>query len=100
MLENHVSDKKSLFPTGAHTELREQKSRSRRVSLVQGNLTGNERAESCGISARVYQNGVYGFSSMAECSGSAAETVLRAAAENALFMDRHVGRGKGPLPVA
>lgn len=98
MLENHVSDKKSLFPTGAHTELREQKSRRRRVSLVQGNLTGNERAESCGISARVYQNGVYGFSSMAECSGSAAETVLRAAAENALFMDRHVGRGKGPLP--
>lgn len=98
MLENHVSDKKSLFPDGAHTELREQMSRRRRVSLVQGNLTGNERSESRGVSARVYRNGVYGFSSMAECSGTAAETVLRAAAENALFMDRHVGRGKGPLP--
>ena len=99
MLEDHVSNKKALFPNGVHTELREQKSRNRRVSLVQGNLTGNARMESSGTSARVYQNGVYGFSSMAECSGEAAETVLKAAAENALFMDRHVGRGKEPLPI-
>lgn len=99
MLEDHVSSKKSLFSTGVHTELREQKSRSRQVSLVQGNLTGNARMESSGTSARVYQNGVYGFSSMAECSGDAAETVLKAATENALFMDRHAGKGKPPLPV-
>ena len=99
MLEDHVSNKKALFPNGVHTELREQKSRNRRVSLVQGNLTGNARMENSGTSARVYQNGVYGFSSMAECSGEAAETVLKAAAENALFMDRHVGRGKEPLPI-
>lgn len=99
MLEDHVSNKKSLFSTGVHTELREQKSRSISVSLVQGNLTGNARMESSGTSARVYQNGVYGFSSIAECSEEASETVLRAATENALFMDRHVGKGKGPLPV-
>lgn len=55
--------------------------------------------ESSGTSARVYENGVYGFSSIAECSGDAAETVLKAATENAGFMDRHVGRGKEPLPV-
>ena len=99
MLEDHISSKKSLFSTGVHTELREQNSRSRRVSLIQGNPTGNMRTEQSGICARVYQNGVYGFSSIAECSGQAAETVLKAATENALFMDRHVGRGKGPLPV-
>ena len=99
MLEDHISDKKSLFSTGVHTELREQKSRSRQVVMIQGNLTGNARMESSGTSARVYQNGVYGFSSIAECSGDAAETVLKAATENAGFMDRHVGRGKGPLPV-
>lgn len=98
MLEDHISTKKALFSTGVHTELREQKSRSRQVSLIQGNLTGNARMESSGTSARVYQNGVYGFSSIAECSGDAAETVLKAATENARFMDRHVGRGKGPLP--
>lgn len=99
MLEDHISSKKSLFSTGVHTELREQKSRSRQVALIQGNLTGNSRTENAGTSARVYENGVYGFSSIAECSGSAAETVLKAATENARFMDRHVGRGKGPLPV-
>ncbi len=99
MLEDHISDKKSLFSTGVHTELREQKSRSRQVAMIQGNLTGNARMESSGTSARVYQNGVYGFSSIAECSGDAAETVLKAATENAGFMDRHVGRGKDPLPV-
>ena len=67
--------------------------------MIQGNLTGNARMESSGTSARVYQNGVYGFSSIAECSDDAAGTVLKAASENALFMDRHVDRGKGPLPV-
>ena len=99
MLEDHISNKKALFSSGVHTELRQQKSRSRRVSLIQGNLTGNARMESSGTSARVYENGVYGFSSMAECSGDAAETVLKAATENARFMDTHAGRGKGPLPV-
>lgn len=98
MLEDHISSKKSLFAAGVHTELRTQESRSRSVALIQGNLTGNTRTEISGTSARVYQNGVCGFSSMAECSGQAAETVLKAATENARFMDRHVGRGKGPLP--
>lgn len=99
MLEDYISRKKSLFSPGVHTELRAQESRNRRVALVQGNLTGNVRTQSAGTCARVYQNGVYGFSSMAECSGQAAEAVLKAATENALFMDRHVGKGKGPLPL-
>ncbi len=99
MLEDHISSKKALFSSGVHTELREQRSRSRQVAMVQGNLTGNARMESSGTSARVYEKGVYGFSSMAECSGDAAETVLKAATENARFMDRHVGRGKPSLPV-
>lgn len=46
MLEDHISSKKSLFSPGVHTELREQKSRSRQVALIQGNLTGNARMES------------------------------------------------------
>ena len=99
MLEDYISRTKSLFSPGVHTELRAQESRNRRVALVQGNLTGNVRTQSAGTCARVYQNGVYGFSSMAECSGQAAEAVLKAATENALFMDRHVGKGKDPLPL-
>ena len=56
MLEDHISSKKSLFSTGVHTELREQNSRSRRVSLIQGNPTGNMRTEQSGICARVFKN--------------------------------------------
>lgn len=98
MLDDFISGRKSLFSTGVHTELRAQENRQRRVTLVQGNLTANQRTEISGVSARVYQNGVYGFSSMAECSAQAAETVLKAATDNAAFMDRHIRKGKAPLP--
>ena len=98
MLENFITGKKALFADGVHTELRVQENRSRRIMLAQGNLTANSRSEVSGVSARVYRNGVYGFSSMAECSSAAAETVLKAAAENALFMDRHIRKGREAFP--
>lgn len=98
MLEDLIKEKQAFFADGVHTELRAQQNRQRRISLVQGNLTSNVRSEIAGISARVYKNGVYGFSSMAEYSGQAADAVLRAATENAVFMDRHINKGKGLLP--
>lgn len=98
MLEDFISCKKSLFADGVHTELRAQESRQRQVVLVQGNLTGNVRANVSGVSARVYKNGVYGFSSTAETNAAAAEAVLAAATENAAFMDRHINKGKALFP--
>ncbi|MGL4738805.1 MAG: TldD/PmbA family protein [Cellulosilyticaceae bacterium] len=98
MLKDIISAKKVLFAEGVHTELRAQTNKKRRISLVAGNLTSNERVETSGVSARVYKNGVYGFSSLAECSETASEAVLKAATENALFMDRHVQKGKPMLP--
>ena len=98
MINDIISDKKKLFSSDADTELRVQENRTRRVAFVGGNLTANARTEVSGISARVYKNGVYGFSSIAECSSEAAEKVLRAADENASFMSRHAGKGKGLLP--
>ncbi|MBO5869311.1 MAG: TldD/PmbA family protein [Clostridia bacterium] len=87
-----------MFAPDAHTELRGQMSRSRGVTIVSGNLMGNSRQDISGISARVYKNGTYGFSSMAEYSADAAEAVLRAATDNAAFMDKHVNKGKPSLP--
>ncbi len=86
------------MPTDAHAEVRVQKNRNCRVTLLGGNLTGNAKSETSGVSARVYKNGVYGFSSMAECSEDAVAAVLKAASDNAAFMDRRVGRGKPALP--
>ncbi|MDE6874495.1 MAG: TldD/PmbA family protein [Lachnospiraceae bacterium] len=98
MLEDFISSKKSLFAPGVHTELRAQENRQRGVSLIKGNLTANIRTEVSGVCARVYKNGVCGFSSTAQCSAAAAESVLKAATENAAFMDRHIGKGKTLFP--
>ncbi len=98
MLSDILTPQKALFPDGAHTELRGQLNRTRRVVLLAGNLIQNTRSDVSGVSARVYKNGVYGFSSMAEYSPEAAQAVLKAAAENALFMDEHVRPGKPQLP--
>ena len=98
MLQDIIASKKSLFADGVHTELRAQENRYRRVSLVQGNLMSNARSETSGICARVCKNGVYGFSSTAEYSASAAEMVLKAATKNALFLDKHAAKNKAPFP--
>ncbi len=99
MLEDVISAKKKFFESGAHTELRMQRNRDRRVILLAGDIVANRRSDTAGVCARVYRGGRYGFSSMAECSGEAAERVLRAAAENAAFMNAHAPAGKPPLPL-
>lgn len=97
MLEDILSGKKSLFETGMQTVLRGQENRNRRVLLVQGNLVANSRSESSGVNARVYKNGVYGFSSMAEYTKDAADMVIKAATENAKMLDQYAKEQKAAL---
>ena len=99
MLQDYLSGQKALFEAGVHAELRGQKNRNRRAVLLNGDVMGNVRSDVSGVSARVYRGGVYGFSSMAEYSPEAAATVLKAAAENAAFMEKHAGIGKPALPL-
>ena len=98
MIKDIITPNKSLFAAGVHTELRAQINKSRGVTIISGNLTGNTSSEVSGISARVYKNGVYGFSSMAECSEEAAKAVLKAATDNAVFMDSRVNKGTKMFP--
>ncbi len=98
MLNDILTAKKGLFVPGTHTELRGQLNRSRRAALLSGNIVQNARSDISGVSARVYRNGTFGFSSMAEYSPEAAEKVLKAASENADFMDSHAPAGKPALP--
>ncbi len=98
MLSDILKESRHLLPGDAHAEVRVQKNRNCRVTLHGGNLTANAKSETSGVCARVYKNGVYGFSSMAECSEEAVAAVLEAARDNAAFMDRRAGRGKGLLP--
>ena len=93
-----ILNSKALFAAGVHSEVRAQTNKSCGVSIISGNLTGNSSSEVSGISARVYKNGVYGFSSMAEVSSDAAKSVLRAATDNAVFMDSRVNKGTEMFP--
>ncbi len=86
------------FSSDAHTELRAQCNRTRIVSLVSGNLTQNVRTDVSGVSARTYRDGLYGFASMLELSLEAAQTVLRAAEDNAAFLAARAGKGQRVLP--
>ena len=98
MLNDVISKHKGAFASGVHTELRTQLNRSRRVIINGGDLVVNNRNDISGVSARVYKNGVYGFSSMAELSDDAVKAVLRTANENACFMDKHIKKNKPILP--
>ncbi len=99
MLKDILSAGAFSFEAGAHTELRGQLNRNRRVILLSGSIVANTRSDISGISARVWKNGVCGFSSMAEYSEDAAQQVLKAASENAVFMDSRVAPPKKALPV-
>lgn len=97
MLQDFLTVCKGQFAPQTHTELRAQLNRRRSVMLLSGNVVANTRSDESGVSARVYRSGTYGFSSMADLSEEAAGKVLRAATENAAFMDRHVPAGKPPI---
>lgn len=81
-----------------YLETRRHELRKRRILMVDGNLTLNSQATDAGTSARVYQDGYWGF---AAGSGAAAADVGRLtsqAARNAAAMRRFGVRQAQPLP--
>ena len=98
MLEDILGSKKSFFETGVQSVLRGQENRIRSVSLMQGELVVNNRFEDRGVCAKVFNNGVTGFASMAEYSGDAAEKVIKAASENARFLRKYSQKKDCELP--
>ncbi|MBP5750423.1 MAG: TldD/PmbA family protein, partial [Firmicutes bacterium] len=89
MLNDILQAPRALFEDGLQTILRGHENRSRRVVILKGNLTANFRSETRGVSARVGKDGVYGFASAADYTEEAARKVLKAARDNALFLDGH-----------
>ena len=98
MIADIITPQSKHFAPGAQTVLRGHENRSRRVVLLKGNLVQNGRSESRGISARVTRNGRHGFSSVASYTEKDAETVLKAATENALFLDQRSDSPRGICP--
>ncbi len=99
MIRDIITDKVGLFDTDSHTELRAQENTAVSVVLNNGSIVTNLRNKTSGVSARVLRHGVCGFSSDAEYSDASVERVLRAARDNASFLDRRINKNK-PLPVS
>ena len=100
MLQDIITEQKALFADGVHTVVRGHENRIRRVSLLKGSLVGNVRSETRGVSARVCRGGVYGFASAAGYTPEDVKTVLKAASDNAAFLDLHAGKHLPPFPSA
>ncbi|MFC1849027.1 TldD/PmbA family protein [candidate division CSSED10-310 bacterium] len=82
-----------------YTELRAQENRNYQIVLVNGDIMSNFSGSKSGICARVYRQGVWGFSSNPEVSSEAIKQTVQSAAHNASFLHSREQKGAGPLPV-
>ena len=91
MTENYLTSSKVLINNSASTILRAHRNTQRNVVIRSGSLITNSTNTTTGVSARVYDNGVYGFSSDAEYSTESVMKVLSAANANAVFLSARTG---------
>ena len=83
-----------------YTELRMQENHSLTISLVDGDIMGNDQSTNGGVSARVFKNGCWGFASHPDLSSDSAKKVILSATENAVFLDTRLGNEAVELPSA
>lgn len=89
--------KKLILNIPSHTELRKQVTTTRRVGVLGGKLINNISSRSTGAGARVYKNGVWGFSSIGNADENGIKEILKSAEENAALLDSRRPKNKGPL---
>jgi TldD protein len=98
MIPRSIDQYATLFTE--QTELRMQENRTTSISVVDGTVMGNSQNAQSGVSARVWRAGAWGFSSSPELGPDAVRSVIRAATENARFLDTRLRRGAAPLPAS
>lgn len=81
-----------------YTELRAHENRNLSIGFLKGNNVRNVKSSSSGISARVYDQGSWGFASSPEFTDESFRSVIRAAANNAGFLNEKQQKQKPPLP--
>ena len=96
MLQDHLHEYVRKHGFTGYTELRAQENRNRAVAMLNGSLVSNSSGISRGVSARVVKGGAYGFASATGYGDDveAIAQIVRAASDNAAFLDRHVQRGQ------
>ena len=71
-----------------YTELRVQENRNSQLNLTNGDVTGNVATKKSGVSARVFKDGNWGFSSNPEINQESIEQVVNASDSNVQFMNK------------
>lgn len=84
----------------SYTELRLHENRVQSIAMLNGDVISNTRDTSSGVSARVFDRGVWGFSSTPDFSNEAIEGSIAAATRNAAFLAGRAGDPDAVLPHA
>ncbi len=82
----------------SYTELRLHENRVQSIALLNGDVIANTRDTSGGVSARVFDQGAWGFSSSADLANPSIEATIKAATSNAGFLARRTGDPAATLP--
>jgi TldD protein len=81
-------------------ELRAHENRTIQFQMINGQLVGNARSSNGGLSARAFNKGAWGFSSVPEISGNAADKVLLQATTNANVLSKKVPPFERPMALS
>src|SRR6187402_3619203 len=83
-----------------YLETRRHELRRRRLQLVDGNLMANSQTAEAGVSARLRQDGYWGFAASSDTGADAQSRVADQARRNAAAMGRFGTRDDLALPAA
>jgi TldD protein len=83
-----------------YTELRLQRNRNLRVSLLNGDVVANAKSVDGGVSARAFADGVWGFASRPDMDADAVTGTIEEAQRNAAELARFARRPARTLPRA
>ena len=100
MLTDHIEKYVRQNGFDGYTEIRAQSNSSRKFALLKGTMVANSAATSRGISARVVKGGAYGFASGNDYSPEGVVSTVRAARDNAVFLDRFEKMGRADFAPA
>jgi TldD protein len=81
-------------------ELRAHENRTIQFQMINGQLVGNAKSSNAGLSARAFQKGAWGFSSVPDISPVAADKVLSQANQNASILARKVPPFEKPMALS
>lgn len=83
-----------------YTELRLQQNTNQRITLLNGDVVENSSSTDSGVSARVYKEGIWGFSCGPDLTAGQIEQTIADATRNAEFLAQRASKGDRTLPVA